>query len=284
LEKAGQPVLTSVEVDWQQFDYDTASKPVQAPASIMSLFSGSRQVIYGFVDNCTMATLKAHIGGKEVSTMVSTSDLSMTTGKILHQLTARAIIRDWDEGSLAEDRVEHEIVKHDRKAYIINLSKEYSIVTQFTSFVAVEHRDEVPIGQFLVYYVECKLGMVYTQSERLRKPSGPSIEELVAKEDIDILPYMGWLDDGRQKGKGALAEISPEQRIRDALEEGKSSQNFAVLQAERSFRHAYECAQENLPATHPLRLQASLGLASFLQDVKMESEEALQVAKTAFDG
>ena len=61
-------------------------------------------MIYGFVDNCTMvgcqlllmsysrlrfiyvttlqATLTAHIGGKEVSTVVSTSDLSVTTGKV----------------------------------------------------------------------------------------------------------------------------------------------------------------------------------------------------------
>ena len=42
-----------------------------------------------------------------------------------------------------------QIVKHDRKAYIINLSKEYSIVTQFTSFVAIEHRDEVKMNKFL---------------------------------------------------------------------------------------------------------------------------------------
>ena len=36
-----------------------------------------------------------------------------------------------------------QIVKRDRKSYIINVSKEYSIVSQFTSFVAIEEREKV---------------------------------------------------------------------------------------------------------------------------------------------
>ena len=63
--------------------------------------------------------------------------------QILHQLTARNIIRDWEEGSLATDHTQHEAKKAEQKAYIISLSKKYSIVTQFTSFVAVEVRDKV---------------------------------------------------------------------------------------------------------------------------------------------
>ena len=34
-------------------------------------------------------------------------------------------------------------MKRDRKSYIINISKEYSIVSQFTSFVAIEEREKV---------------------------------------------------------------------------------------------------------------------------------------------
>ncbi|XP_065826671.1 protein mono-ADP-ribosyltransferase PARP4-like isoform X4 [Oscarella lobularis] len=257
LSKAGQPVLTSVSVAWQQFNAD-APKPIQAPAEIVSLFSGSRQVVYGFVENCTMATLKAEIGGKEVSTMVSTSELSMTTGKILHQLTARALIRDWEEGSLSADRMEHEIVKSTRKSYIINLSKEYSIVTQFTSFVAVEHRDE---------------------NERFQKPSGPSIEELVSREDIDILPYMGWDEDE----KTDASQLSPEDLVRSELEEGKKSEDFFVLQAERSYEKAVDVAKESLDPHHPLRLQACLALANFLNGIKLDKKAALSLSKQAFD-
>ena len=36
-----------------------------------------------------------------------------------------------------------QIVKRDRKDYIISLSKEFSVVSKFTSFVAVEHREKV---------------------------------------------------------------------------------------------------------------------------------------------
>ena len=54
----------------------------QAPQEIVSLFSGSRQVVYGFIPNCLQATLKAKIGSKQVETMVSTSDLAVTKGKV----------------------------------------------------------------------------------------------------------------------------------------------------------------------------------------------------------
>ena len=56
------------------------------------------------------------------------------------------------------------------KAYIIELSKEYSIVTQFTSFVAIEKREE---------------GEVVAED-------APTMEELVEKEDVDELAYMGY--------------------------------------------------------------------------------------------
>lgn len=38
-----------------------------------------------------------------------------------------------------------QVVRMDEKQNIIELSKEYSIVTQFTSFIAVEKRDKVGI-------------------------------------------------------------------------------------------------------------------------------------------
>ena len=55
---------------------------IQAPHEIVSLFSGSRQVVYGFVPHCKQATLRAKIGSKHVDTMVSTSELGMTKGRV----------------------------------------------------------------------------------------------------------------------------------------------------------------------------------------------------------
>jgi len=60
LEKAAQPSLTCIEVEWQQFneaDDGSSPKPTQAPANVMALFSGCRQVVYGFVPNCTQVCL-----------------------------------------------------------------------------------------------------------------------------------------------------------------------------------------------------------------------------------
>ena len=56
LSKAAQPGLTSVSVEWRQFDEDPSILP-QAPQQITALFNGSRQVIYGYVPNCTMVCI-----------------------------------------------------------------------------------------------------------------------------------------------------------------------------------------------------------------------------------
>ncbi|XP_055887848.1 protein mono-ADP-ribosyltransferase PARP4-like isoform X2 [Biomphalaria glabrata] len=170
LNKASQPGLTSVSVEWRQYN-DNLPPPIQAPHQITALFNGSRQVIYGFVPNCTMATLSANVGGQQASTVVSTSELSITEGNLVHRLTARAVIRDWEDGMLSSDRTGHEIAKMDQKNGIIELSKQFSIVTQFTSFIAVEKREE---------------------NEKDVLPTGPSIKDLLNKENVDILPYMGW--------------------------------------------------------------------------------------------
>ncbi|CAG5135718.1 unnamed protein product, partial [Candidula unifasciata] len=79
ISKACQPGLTSVNVEWHQYNDDHPA-PVQAPQEITALFSGSHQVVYGFVPDCTMATLTAEVDGQQVSTVVSTSELSITEG------------------------------------------------------------------------------------------------------------------------------------------------------------------------------------------------------------
>ena len=63
--------------------------------------------------------------------------------QVVHRLTARAVIQDWEAGVLSDNRLKHEVLKMDEKKDVIELSKEYSIVTQFTSFVAIEERDKV---------------------------------------------------------------------------------------------------------------------------------------------
>ena len=59
LDKASQPVLTEVRIQWEQHGHTTA--PVQAPGQITSLFNGSRLVIYGFVPNCLMVSVSFYV-------------------------------------------------------------------------------------------------------------------------------------------------------------------------------------------------------------------------------
>eukprot|EP00073_Rattus_norvegicus_P053042 XP_017455426.1 PREDICTED: poly [ADP-ribose] polymerase 4 isoform X1 [Rattus norvegicus] len=163
------PSCHSVSVKWQQLSRD-APEPLQAPTCVPSLFHNDRLLVYGFIPHCTQASLCAFIQEKEFCTMVSTTELQKTTGTMIHKLAARALIRDYEDGILHDNETNHEMKKNIMKSLIIELSKENSLITQFTSFVAVEKRDvnEVPLA------------------------NAPSISELVAKEDVDFLPYVSW--------------------------------------------------------------------------------------------
>ncbi|XP_045044002.2 protein mono-ADP-ribosyltransferase PARP4 isoform X2 [Desmodus rotundus] len=170
--RSRSPSCHSVSVKWHQFCAD-APEPLQAPAHVQALFHHDQLLVYSFTPHCTQATLHALIQEKEFSTMVSTTELQKTTGTMIHKLTARALIRDYEDGILHENATNHEMKKHILKSLIIRLSKENSLITQFTSFVAVEKRDgnESPF------------------------PSTPNILELIAKEDVDFLPYMNWQEE-----------------------------------------------------------------------------------------
>ncbi|KAG1961359.1 protein mono-ADP-ribosyltransferase PARP4 [Pimephales promelas] len=171
VQRMESPGCRSVAVKWQQFN-PTAPPPVQAPSQLHSLFSDCHTLIYGFVPHCTQATLFGDLSGNEIKTMVSTTELQKTKGTFLHKLTARAIIRDYEDGILGNSEAEHEGKKAELKSYIIELSKEFSILSQFTSFVAIEER------------------------EQNEPDSGwTDIPKLISEEDVDILPYMGWSEE-----------------------------------------------------------------------------------------
>uniref|UniRef100_A0A8C1YSN7 Poly [ADP-ribose] polymerase n=1 Tax=Cyprinus carpio TaxID=7962 RepID=A0A8C1YSN7_CYPCA len=167
VQRMESPGCRSVAVKWQQFS-PTAPPPVQAPSQLHALFSDCHSLVYGFVPHCTQATLFGDLSGQEIKTMVSTTELQKTKGTLLHKLTARAIIRDYEDGILSNSEAEHEGKKAELKSYIIELSKEFSILSQFTSFVAIEER----------------LDSGFTD-----------IPKIISEEDVDILPYMDWTEE-----------------------------------------------------------------------------------------
>ncbi|KAM3862197.1 protein mono-ADP-ribosyltransferase PARP4 [Diretmus argenteus] len=169
VKRMSSPGCSSVSVKWQQFN-PTAPPPVQAPTQLHALFNDCHTLVYSFVPHCTQATLLGQLGGQEIKTMVSTSELQKTRGTFLHKVTARAIIRDYEDGSLDSNEAEHEGKKAELKSFIVELSKEFSILSQFTSFVAIEERDS---GQMEEGFTD--------------------IPKLIAEEDVDLLPYISWI-------------------------------------------------------------------------------------------
>uniref|UniRef100_A0A8C8CEP4 Poly [ADP-ribose] polymerase n=1 Tax=Oncorhynchus tshawytscha TaxID=74940 RepID=A0A8C8CEP4_ONCTS len=158
------PGCSSVSVKWQQFN-PSAPPPVQAPSQLHALFTDCHTLVYGFVPHCTQATLLGDLSGQNIETMVSTTELQKTRGTFLHKLTARAVIRDYEDGSLHTNEAEHEGKKSVMKSFIIELSKEFSILSQFTSFVAIEERPDVGFTD---------------------------VPKLISDEDVDFLPYLSW--------------------------------------------------------------------------------------------
>uniref|UniRef100_A0A672JAG4 Poly [ADP-ribose] polymerase n=1 Tax=Salarias fasciatus TaxID=181472 RepID=A0A672JAG4_SALFA len=165
VKRMASPSCTSVSVKWQQFDLD-ADAPLQAPKQLHALFNDCHALVYGLVPHCTQATLLGNLSGQELETMVSTSDLQKTTGTFLHKLTARALIRDYEDGNLGADQGQHESCKAELRSFIVNLSKEFSVLSQFTSFVAIE--------------------------DRVSEDAFTDVPKLLAEEDVDFLPYIDW--------------------------------------------------------------------------------------------
>uniref|UniRef100_H2MVB5 Poly [ADP-ribose] polymerase n=1 Tax=Oryzias latipes TaxID=8090 RepID=H2MVB5_ORYLA len=167
VDRMRSPGCTSVSVKWQQFS-SVVPPPVQAPVELSALFNNCHTLVYGFVAHCTQVELKT-LPAPLPPEHQMTSDTCM---QFLHKLTARAIIRDYEDGNLDSSEAEHEGKKEELKSFIIELSKEYSILSQFTSFVAIEERDsEQPEDGFT------------------------DIPKLIAEEDVDFLPYVSWTID-----------------------------------------------------------------------------------------
>jgi poly [ADP-ribose] polymerase len=169
LEHIHQPCVTNISIDWHgNVDNQREKFTNQAPKLIRSLFNGMRLTVYRFIANCHKATLTATINDQEFVTSVFSSKVTETQGRILHCLTARSIIQDYENGLLDNDESENELIKKQFKQDLIELSIKYSVVSSFTSFVAIEERD----------------GDDFQPGVRLL--------DVMRENDIDLLPYIAW--------------------------------------------------------------------------------------------
>ncbi|CAF0863462.1 unnamed protein product [Didymodactylos carnosus] len=185
LENIRQPCVNGIVIDWHndELDENNNYQFFKAPSHINSLFNGMRLTVYGFINNCYKVTLKANINGHELRTTVFSNKMTETTGKILHCLTARAIIDDWENGLLNMDDTTNELIKSQYKQHIIDLSTKYSIVSPFTSFVAIEERNK---------------------DDDKQVKQGVRLLDIMLKNDTDLLPYIVW--DGEKSQSALLKE------------------------------------------------------------------------------
>ncbi|XP_004912129.1 protein mono-ADP-ribosyltransferase PARP4 [Xenopus tropicalis] len=164
-ERIWSPSCWNMSVKWQQASQN-CPKPIQAPTHIPPLFPYKHLLVCGFVSDCTQALFK----DQELDTVVSATELQKSTGTMLHRMTARAIIRDYEDGMLHIKGHEHEMKKHQLKPFIIGLSKKYSLVSEFTRFVAEGKQEEQGKQENWVQ----------------------NVHEMISAIDVDILPHMDW--------------------------------------------------------------------------------------------
>eukprot|EP01133_Synstelium_polycarpum_P003432 gene3432-3897_t len=198
LQRIVQPAMRNVRVVFDSSDTGI----VQSPSTIPSIFRRERQVVYAFSGLATRATLAATApGGGQVSNAVHTPDIGFLRGSLIHRLAARSMIRDYSDGVYSDSKIAHDLIKIGKKDDIIELSLRYGIVTQFTSFVAVERREK---------------GEVSNMSP---EAASKQLLAIVAEIPIDSLPYVAWEERGENDGVD----------INDSTLSGKRTQLIALI-------------------------------------------------------
>ncbi|THG97060.1 hypothetical protein EW026_g4874 [Hermanssonia centrifuga] len=152
-------ILEDVSVDWgvpeQLVDpedkVDAQNAPFrQGPSKLSSLYAGNRFVVFAIIKHERFempreVVICAHrASGEELRFRVEVEEIPSTTDRgepqrpLIHTLAARRII------TALEDGRQGFIPYHTRTA-IVHLGEQYQLVSQYTSFVAVEERSQQPL-------------------------------------------------------------------------------------------------------------------------------------------
>jgi Ca-activated chloride channel homolog len=139
------PALHEVRITWQGL------RVKQAPSAVPPVFTGSRLMVYGFVDGTigagAVARLEARGPSGPVAFEVPIAPHRGRNGSTLGALAARARIRELEEGgswvpargSRQMDRQANAVVRE-----IVELATRYGLMSRETSYVAIERR-EAPV-------------------------------------------------------------------------------------------------------------------------------------------
>eukprot|EP00760_Papus_ankaliazontas_P032309 PhM_4_TR5741/c0_g1_i1/m.86992/K10798/PARP; poly [ADP-ribose] polymerase len=221
LNRVSETALTNINVEWSTEENERVRQALnstvkQSPSTITTIFNGERTIVYGLVRHqarqCELVANETGPGVERITWngeegvwpqqrfLVSVHGLSFRTGKLLHRLAARAMIKEWVHDSLDEsDSAAHEARKHATKQRVIDAGKEFGLVTPFTSMIAVEERDKA--------------------TDRSTLQPTPEITALLKHDAaVDLIPEVMWeetlINDHPTRIQQMLAE-ERQQRARD---------------------------------------------------------------------
>jgi ubiquitin len=230
-------------------------------------------VAYAYIPNCQQAELKANINGYELSTVVSCPELLITNGDLIHKLTAKALIDDWQYGVLSEqDKIENDLLKQKLKKKIVELSVKYSITSEYTSFLAIEDRDKDEIR-----FGDKPAKQVIISELLLTDPDSSS---------VDVLPYMDFVKEDLNKKEKDMDEISDKLEINLAKLFSKIDyENMNVRERNQFYDFLVknkDLVSSRLSSSDPLRLKYINYLSKEYQRNRLY-KKAFEEYKNAFD-
>ena len=183
--------LTNIRLEWQ--NQREASDSIEdlnymhAPVAMTSIFTGRKIVCYGFMPNCTQVTLKANVNGYEFSSLVSCSELTTTKGSLVHKLAAKSLINEYQYGILCQqDQIRHEFERWRLQDKIIRISKRFNILSELTSFIAIEERTK------------------HDFFPNICLPLNLLLQKDKDSTTIDILPYMSYDEQRRESEENVI--------------------------------------------------------------------------------
>ena len=149
LEKALQPCITNVQVKWNQKDIETA------PTKVPPVYANDRLIFYGLLDtsshfqhDITVSLYKTDnniLIGQAIMSRIP----SIVDDQTINRLAAKALINELQHAKTDEQNKGSRQIRFDlqddkendqRKQQIIDLSLKYTILSPYTSFVAIEKR------------------------------------------------------------------------------------------------------------------------------------------------
>eukprot|EP00727_Mastigamoeba_balamuthi_P009895 m51a1_g5528 hypothetical protein (806) ;mRNA; f:439156-442501 len=135
LSHALKPALTEVRLDWGKMPAR------QAPNVLPPLFSGSRLLVFAFLEPGATpgpVTLSGKFGPTPFTSSVDVDPSKVSAGVQIVKLAAGCLIRDLEEGRSYLGKVDESRTKKEA----LEVSLRNGVLSKYSAFVAVEHREE----------------------------------------------------------------------------------------------------------------------------------------------